>query len=102
MLSNILLLLAIAGQIIAQELAPTEQTSFSYPNNGAGVALPFPNDIAALTGASDWPEVWVTPPFTPNMAKLYNPAATAILSDIIAPPLAAGMTPHRKERQAQF
>jgi len=80
----------MSGQIIAQELAPTDQTSFTYPNDGAGTALPFPNDIAELTGLSDWPEIWVTPPFTPNMAALYNPSATTIIPDITAPPLPAG------------
>src|SRR5271170_7136689 len=90
MLSNILLFLAVTGQIIAQELAPTDQTSFTYPDDGAGIALPFPDEIAELTGLSDWPEIWVTPPFTPNMANLYNPAATAIIPDITQPPLASG------------
>jgi peptidoglycan/xylan/chitin deacetylase (PgdA/CDA1 family) len=77
---------------MAQELKPTDQTSFSFPANGAGVELPFPNDIAALTGLSSWPDIWVTPPFTPNMEKLFNPGATAINGDIIAPPNAIGMS----------
>ena len=91
-MSKFLYLLAFVGSVISQELAPTEQTSFSYPNNGANVNLPFPSDIATLTGLSDWPAVWVTPPFTPNMEKLYDPSATTILADIITPPNANGLT----------
>jgi hypothetical protein len=91
-MSKFLYLLALVGSVIAQELQPTEQTSFSYPNDGANINLPFPSDIAALTDLSEWPEVWVTPPFTPNMEKLYDPSATAILSDIIAPPNAIGLS----------
>ena len=78
--------LALATVAIAQELAPTDQTSFSYPADGAGIGLPFPPAIADLTGLSDWPDPWITPPFTPNMAALFNPSATAINGDIIAPP----------------
>ena len=101
MLSNILLFLAaVIEQIIAQELAPTDQTSFSYPDDGAGIPLPFPDEIAQLTGLSDWPEIWVTPPFTPNMAQLYDPAATAIIPDITQPPLTSGtINPPHKEAQ---
>ena len=102
MLSNILFLLAVTGQIIALELAPTDQTSFTYPDDGAGVPLPFPDQIAELTGLSDWPEIWVTPPFTPNMAALYNPAATDILPDITEPPLASGtiLPTHTRRRSS--
>jgi hypothetical protein len=90
MLSNVIALLVVTSGLMAQELAPTEQTAFSFPDNGAGIGLPFPDDIAALTGLSDWPEIWVTPPFTPNMAALYNPNATNIFPDIITPPGASG------------
>ena len=48
--------------------------------------LPFPPELAQLTGLSSWPAGWVTPPFTPNMAKLHNPSATATLNDISVPP----------------
>lgn len=92
MILKVVYLIVLSG-IVAQELPPTEQTSFTYPPDGAGIGLPFPDDIASLTGLSTWPEIWVTPPFTPNMQKLYNPAATAILPDIIAPPNAVGMSP---------
>lgn len=90
-MSKFLYLLALVGDVIALELAPTEQTSFSYPNDGANVNLPFPSDIATLTGLSDWPEIWIPPPFTPNMEKLYDPSATTILEDIITPPNANGL-----------
>ena len=82
--------LGAMSSLLAQELPPTEQTSFSYPSNGAGVSLPFPSDLASLTGLSDWPSVWVTPPFTDNMKKLYNPSASATFGDIVAPPGARG------------
>jgi len=84
---------AIATVAMAQELAPTDQTSFSYPADGAGIGLPFPPEIASLTGLSDWPAPGVTPPFTPNMAALFNPSATAINGDIVAPPGANGPFP---------
>jgi hypothetical protein len=75
------------------ELPPTDQTSFSYPSNGAGIALPFPSQIASLTGLSAWPALWVSPPFTPNMAARFNPAATAVNPDVVAPPNANGLLP---------
>jgi hypothetical protein len=94
MLSNILVALVLAGEIaFAQELAPTEQTSFSYPNNGAGSSIPFPSDLATLTGLSDWPELLVTPPFTPNMAKLFDPNGGSVQPDIVSPPSAIGIPP---------
>src|SRR5947207_6906855 len=91
-MSKFLFLLSLVSSVIAQELAPTEQTSFSYPQNGAGISLPFPSDIASLTGLSEWPGVWVTPPFTPNMNKLFDPSATAVFGDIITPPNSIGAT----------
>jgi hypothetical protein len=86
------MVLAAAGAL-AQELAPTDQTSFSYPDDGAGVELPFPPQIASLTGESGWPTIWVTPPFTPNMAARFDPSATAIIPDIIVPPGTNGDSP---------
>jgi len=91
MISRIIYVAAVVGTgILAQELPPTDQTSFSFPANGAGVALPFPDTIASLTGLSGWPSTGVTPPFTPNMAKLFNPNATSIIGDIVSPPNAVG------------
>jgi len=90
---SVFLLSALAAEITALELAPTEQTSFTFPQDGAGVALPFPPEIATLTGETAWPELWVTPPFTPNMAALYDPSSTTILSDITVPPNANGPHP---------
>ena len=92
MLSRIVCLGIMIGGIMAQELPPTDQTSFSFPSNGAGVELPFPSYLATLTGLSSWPDIWVTPPFTPNMKKLFNPSATAVKGDIMAPPNAVGMS----------
>jgi hypothetical protein len=80
----------MAAAVVSQELAPTDQTTFSYPDDGAGVELPFPSQIASLTGESGWPTIWVTPPFTPNMAALFNPSATTIIPDITVPPGANG------------
>jgi len=86
--------LAVSPSIISgQQFTPTDQTSFSYPANGAGVTVPFPSEIAQLTGETDWPERWVTPPFTPNMQTEFNPSATAILNDIVVPPGANGTHP---------
>jgi hypothetical protein len=92
MLPNILvvLLLAMTWGALCQELAPTDQTVFNFPPNGTGVLLPFPPDLAQLTGLSQWPRKWVTPPFTPNMAKLFNPSSKVILPDIVGPPNAKG------------
>jgi peptidoglycan/xylan/chitin deacetylase (PgdA/CDA1 family) len=87
---TLVILLALMCGVTSQELAPTEQTVFSFPANGTGVSLPFPSDLAQLTGLSQWPEKWVTPPFTPNMAKLFNPSSKAILPDIIDPPKVNG------------
>ena len=97
MMSNtlVVLLLVLACGVVAQELAPTEQTSFNFPANGTGVLLPFPPDLAQLTGLSDWPTRWVTPPFTPNMAKLFNPSSNVILPDIVVPPNVKG-TPNMR------
>ena len=88
MLSNtlIVLLVVLTGGATVQELAPTDQTLFNYPANGTGVSLPFPPELAQLTGLSDWPTKWATPPFTPNMAKLFNPSSKATLPDIVSPP----------------
>jgi hypothetical protein len=92
MISRIVYVVAVvATGILAQELLPTEQTSFNFPPNGTGIALTFPDTIASLTGLSDWPDVWVTPPFTPNMANLFNPNATSIIGDIVSPPNAVGV-----------
>jgi hypothetical protein len=85
MLSKVVLLLALAAGSMALELPPTDQTVFNYPANGAGISLPFPPDIAALTGLSAWPAAYQLAPFTPNMAKIYNPSATAVLPDIVCP-----------------
>ena len=93
MLSHIVVAIALtaaSGDVMAQLLAPTEQTSFTFPANGAGVTIPFPPDLAQLTGLTDWPARWVTPPFTPNMQQTYNPSATTIIPDIITPPAAQG------------
>lgn len=92
MLSKLALLLALARGSLATilELAPTEQTAFTYPANGTGIPLAFPPAIATLTGLTDWPTIWALAPFTPNMEKLYNPSATTIIPDIIAPPNAVG------------
>jgi len=67
-----------------------DQTSFTFPQNGTGIRLPFPSDLAALTGLKTWPPVWTVPPFTPNMQKAYNASATAIIPDITGPPNAQG------------
>lgn len=93
MLSEFVIALALAARITAQQLPPTEQTSFSYPADGAGVTIPFPSNIATLTGLTDWPARWVLAPITPNIVSEYNPSATAILPDIVAPPAAQGMYP---------
>jgi hypothetical protein len=92
MFSKLVLLLSLTAGSIATilELAPTDQTVFDYPANGSGIGLPFPAAIATLTGLTDWPTVWELAPFTPNMAKLYNPSATAVIADIVTPPAAAG------------
>lgn len=86
MFSRSLVLLSVVSQILAQELAPTEVTSFKYPNNGANMTLPFPSSLAKLTGLTDWPDPQDVAPFTPNMRKLYDPSSTRILPDIVAPP----------------
>jgi len=75
---------------MALELQPTDQTTFNYPANGAGISLPFPPEIAALTGLTNWPTPYTLAPFTPNMAKIYNPASMTILPDIVSPPDDAG------------
>jgi hypothetical protein len=85
-------LLLLPHTVSAQELAPTEHTSFNFPPDGANVILPFPPELAQLTGLSNWPPKWVSPPFTPNMAKLFNPLATARLNDIAVPPNPNGLT----------
>jgi len=88
---TIAIVLAVSPRaILAQQLPPTDQTSFNYPAIGAGVTLPFPADIAQLTGLSDWPERWAVPPFTPNMQSTFNPSATATIPDIISPPATQG------------
>ena len=80
------LILLVACVVSAQELPATDQTAFNFPRKGSGVLLPFPPELAQLTGLSAWPAGWVTPPFTPNMAKLYNSSATATVNDISVPP----------------
>jgi hypothetical protein len=62
------------SSVTAQNLPATDETSFTYPANGAGVTVPFPAELATLTGLSDWPARDVTPPFTPNMAATFNQA----------------------------
>lgn len=89
MLAEIFVVVMLTGEITSQHLQPTDQTSFSYPDDGAGIPLPFPPDIANLTGLSNWPPLWQVPPFTPNMAAAYNSSATAINPDIAVPPNAA-------------
>ena len=89
MLSNTLFLALTCG-VMAQELAPTQQTLFNFPANGTGVSLPFPSNVAQLTGLPAWPARYVSPPFTPNMAKSFNPSATATFPDILVPPVARG------------
>jgi peptidoglycan/xylan/chitin deacetylase (PgdA/CDA1 family) len=79
-------LLLFACTLSAQELAPTDQTLFNFPPDGSNTRLPFPPELGRLTGLSNWPPGFVTPPFTPNMAKLFNPSATATLKDISVPP----------------
>jgi hypothetical protein len=92
MLSKFILGLALYAKFIsAQQLPPTEQTSFNYPANGAGVTVPFPSYIATLTGLTDWPVRLALAPITPNMQTEYNPSSTTILPDIVAPPVARGM-----------
>jgi peptidoglycan/xylan/chitin deacetylase (PgdA/CDA1 family) len=86
MFSHFILAVALPALVSAQQFTPTDQTTWDYPANGAGVTVPFPSEIAKLTGQTDWPERWVTPPFTPNMQSEFNPSATTILADIIYPP----------------
>jgi hypothetical protein len=94
MLSKFVLALVVTAKVIAaQQFAPTEQTSFSYPADGAGVTIPFPAYIANLTGLTDWPARWVLAPITPNIVTEYNPSATTILPDIVSPPVAQGRNP---------
>ena len=88
---SIISVLSLVAAVTAQELAPTEQISFSYPRNGEGIALPFPDYLAQLTGLSEWPAPGATPPFTPNMNAAYNATAKKILPDIEAPPDTAGL-----------
>lgn len=88
-------LLALTWGALSQELAPTDQTVFNFPANGTGVLLPFPSDLAQLTSLSQWPRKWVTPPFTPNMAKLFNPSSKVILPDIVGPPNVKGPAPQQ-------
>jgi hypothetical protein len=68
----LVVVLAFSCGAKSQALPPTDQTSFSYPANGAGVTIPFPAELATLTGLSDWPARDVTPPFTPNMAAAFD------------------------------
>ena len=92
MLSKFIFGLALYAKFIsAQQLPPTEQTSFSYPPNGVGVTVPFPSYIATLTGLTDWPARLDLAPITPNIVKEYNPSSTTILPDIVSPPVARGM-----------
>jgi hypothetical protein len=97
MLSKFILGLALYAKFIsAQQLPPTEQTSFSYPPNGAGVTVPFPSYIATLTGLTDWPARLQLAPITPNIVKEYNPSSTTILPDIVSPPVARGIHPQSR------
>ena len=82
----------VTGECVAQLLAPTEQTSFTYPVDGWGTTIPFPEYLAQRTGLTDWPKRSETPPFTPDMAtSYYTTFGAAILDDIIAAPYSSGM-----------
>jgi len=85
-------------------IAIRDQASFTFPKNGTGIRLPFPSDLATLTGLTNWPPIWTVPPFTPNMQKAYNASATAILPDITAPPNVQGPPPLSRSltRQTSF
>src|SRR6202022_2637917 len=74
-LESCIVALWLTSRVASQNLPATDQTSFSYPANGAGVTVPFPPQLAALTGLSDWPARDVTPPFTPNMASTFKSAS---------------------------
>jgi hypothetical protein len=74
LLESFVVAVILTCRVKAQNLAPTEQTTFRYPANGAGMTLPFPPSLASLTGLSNWPALGVVPPFTPNMAATFNSA----------------------------
>lgn len=81
----------VTREYVAQLLAPTEQASFTYPVDGWGRTIPFPEYLAQRTGLSDWPERWKVPPFTPDMADSYNKTfGAAIIDDIITAPYSSG------------
>jgi hypothetical protein len=83
----------VTGECVAQLLAPTEQTSFTYPVDGWGTTIPFPQYLAQRTGLTDWPTPLMTPPFTPDMAiSYYTTFGAAILDDIIEAPYSSGIT----------
>jgi hypothetical protein len=82
----------IIGECVAQLLAPTEQTSFTYPVDGWGKTMPFPEYLAQRTGLTDWPNRTETPPFTPDMAISYYTAfGAAIIDDIVEAPYSSGI-----------
>lgn len=91
LLSTISAIFAFANSCRASLLPATEQTSFSYPSDGWGSPIAFPNYLAKLTGLSDWPTPWAVPPFTPNMAVSYYANINATVPrDIIFAPHPAG------------
>jgi hypothetical protein len=92
MISSIVAItLSLAICCIAVILPPTEQTSFLYPANGWNSTIAFPEYLAELTGLSDWPERWETPPFTPEMnASYYSKIGTHISEDVVFAPYTSG------------
>ena len=93
MLSWLALALAVVYQVGAQVLPPTDQTSFTYPANGAGEAMPFPDYLQQLTGLTDWPPPRpALAPFTPNMAAAFNSSGNPPVPEtVITVPLPGGM-----------
>jgi len=93
MLSWWALALAAMYRVGAQVLPPTDQSSFTYPANGAGQAMPFPEYLQQLTGLTEWPaERPAVAPFTPNMAAAFNASGNPpFLDTVITVPLPGGM-----------
>jgi hypothetical protein len=92
LLSAIFSIALVTVGCVAQLLAPTEQALFTYPVDGWGTTIPFPEYLARRTGLADWPERMQIPPFTPDMAKSYYTTFGApILDDIIAAPYSSGI-----------
>jgi hypothetical protein len=92
MISSIVVItLSLTMSCIAVILPPTEQTSFLYPPNGWNSTIAFPKYLVELTGLSDWPERWETPPFTPEMnASYYSKIGTPISEDVVFAPYTSG------------